>query len=64
MDMRGEVLVIGTPAEEEGGGKVKLIEHGVFDECDVCLIAHPSYYELLDPVMLAVSQFTITYHGM
>jgi amidohydrolase len=36
----GRVLVIGTPAEEGGGGKVKLIKSGVFRDVDAALMVH------------------------
>jgi amidohydrolase len=36
----GRIQVIGTPAEEGGGGKVKLIEAGVFREVDAALMIH------------------------
>lgn len=38
----GQVLVIGTPAEEGGGGKIKLLEAGVFADVDVVLSCHPA----------------------
>lgn len=37
----GKVLVVGTPAEENFGGKVSMAEAGVFDEVDVALMVHP-----------------------
>ncbi|MBI3825957.1 MAG: M20 family metallopeptidase [Candidatus Rokubacteria bacterium] len=37
---QGRVLVIGTPAEEGGGGKVKLIKGGVFREVDAAMMVH------------------------
>jgi amidohydrolase len=36
----GRIQVIGTPAEEGGGGKVKLIEGGVFEGVDVAMMIH------------------------
>jgi amidohydrolase len=36
----GRIQVIGTPAEEGGGGKVKLIERGVFRDVDAALMIH------------------------
>ncbi|MFJ4210888.1 M20 family metallopeptidase [Paenarthrobacter sp. NPDC089675] len=33
--------VIGTPAEEDGGGKVLLLEGGIFDGVSLALMAHP-----------------------
>lgn len=43
--IKAEVLVYGTPAEEGGGGKVKMIEHNVFDEVDICMMSHPAPLE-------------------
>ncbi|XP_036171861.1 peptidase M20 domain-containing protein 2 isoform X4 [Myotis myotis] len=37
-----KVTVLGTPAEEEGGGKIDLIEAGAFKNLDVVFMAHPS----------------------
>jgi amidohydrolase len=37
---RGRVLVIGTPAEEGGGGKVRLIRGGVFHDVDAAMMVH------------------------
>src|SRR5262249_59466641 len=36
----GSIHVIGTPAEEGGGGKVKLIEGGVFRDVDAAMMIH------------------------
>lgn len=38
----GKVLVLGTPAEENFGGKVSMAEAGVFDHIDVAMMIHPS----------------------
>src|ERR671935_1718562 len=37
---RGSVQVIGTPAEEGGGGKVRLIKAGVFEDVDAAMMCH------------------------
>src|SRR5881397_2650140 len=37
---KGRILVIGTPAEEGGGGKVKLIQGGVFRDVDCAMMVH------------------------
>jgi len=37
---KGRVQVIGTPAEEGGGGKVKLIRGGVFKAVDAAMMIH------------------------
>lgn len=33
--------LLGTPAEEGGGGKIKLIEAGAYEGVDACLMVHP-----------------------
>ena len=38
----GRVLVLGTPAEEGGGGKVLMVKAGVFKEVDASLMVHPT----------------------
>ncbi|KAK3345884.1 hypothetical protein B0T25DRAFT_483443 [Lasiosphaeria hispida] len=37
----GIVKLLGTPAEEGGGGKLKLIEQGAYHSVNACLMAHP-----------------------
>ena len=37
----GRIYVIGTPAEETEGAKVRMAEEGVFDDVDVVMMAHP-----------------------
>ncbi|KAH6392054.1 hypothetical protein HBI60_158250 [Parastagonospora nodorum] len=43
-NLPGKVILFGTPAEESLGGKVDMLEAGVFEdyEIDVSLIAHPT----------------------
>lgn len=40
-DLAGEVVVVGTPAEEGGGGKDIMVRRGVFHGIDVAMIVHP-----------------------
>jgi len=37
---RGRVVVVGTPAEEGGGGKIRLIDGGVFKGVDAAMMVH------------------------
>lgn len=34
----GQVVLLGTPAEEGGGGKAKLLEAGAYEGMDACLM--------------------------
>lgn len=38
----GTISIIGTPGEEADGGKIVLLEAGVFDNVDFALMMHPS----------------------
>ncbi|HEY0208360.1 M20 family metallopeptidase [Acerihabitans sp.] len=40
-ELSGRLLVIGTPAEEEGGGKIILADLGIFDDVDAVMMVHP-----------------------
>jgi amidohydrolase len=37
----GRIVVVGTPAEEGGAGKVRLMEAGVFRDVDAAMMIHP-----------------------
>jgi len=39
--LTGRLEVIGTPAEEEGGGKIILSDKGIFDNADAVMMFHP-----------------------
>lgn len=41
-ELPGRICIIGTPAEEGGAGKVKLLDNGAFDDVDYALMMHPS----------------------
>ncbi|MCI5725187.1 M20 family metallopeptidase [Fusobacterium sp.] len=41
-DIPGEILVIGTPAEETNGAKVDMAQKGVFNNIDIAMAVHPS----------------------
>lgn len=57
------VRVIGTPAEELGGGKAILLERGAFDDVHAAMMIHPWNIERLRPRILAVAQFDVAYTG-
>lgn len=57
------VTVLGTPAEEGGGGKVWMLERGAFDDLDVAMMVHPAATEAAAMPGLAISQFDVTYQG-
>ena len=57
------VRVLGTPAEEGGGGKITMLEHGVFDDVHAAMMVHPWPVDRLEGTCLAVSHFDVTFTG-
>ncbi|MDQ3166951.1 MAG: amidohydrolase, partial [Actinomycetota bacterium] len=57
------VTVLGTPAEEAGGGKVDLIRAGAFDGVDVAMMMHPAPYDEPGSVGLAIEEWSVVVHG-
>ncbi|MCD6289654.1 MAG: M20 family metallopeptidase [Anaerolineae bacterium] len=41
-ELPGTVVLLGTPAEEKGGGKALLVDRGAFQDIDVAMMIHPS----------------------
>jgi amidohydrolase len=59
----GRILVIGTPAEEGGGGKIKLIQSGVFSDVDCAMMIHGFDRTLLHQDLLGIVRATFEYTG-
>ncbi len=59
----GRVLILGTPAEEGGGGKVFLAERGALEGVDAALMVHPAGVDLTAMSAIAIQRLTVTYEG-
>ncbi len=59
----GELLVIGCPAEEGGGGKVLLLQAGVFEGVDAALMFHPGSRTMTIRGALAAARVTMRFFG-
>jgi amidohydrolase len=59
----GRVRILGTPAEEGGGGKILLAREGAFDEVDAAMMIHPAGDDLTRMHVIAVQELTATYSG-
>ncbi|WP_051939141.1 M20 family metallopeptidase [Phaeacidiphilus oryzae] len=57
------VRLIGTPAEEDGGGKAYLIEAGVFDGVGAAMMAHADAEDQVHGQSLAIGSWNISYTG-
>ena len=58
-----KIVLLGTPAEEGGGGKILMINNGCFKDLDMCMIVHPATEDGLKRVCLAIERFKVTYNG-
>jgi amidohydrolase len=57
------LTVLGTPAEEAGGGKVDLIEAEAFAGVDAAMMIHPTPFDDYAPRGLAIEEWRVTYRG-
>eukprot|EP01050_Picozoa_sp_SAG11_P004303 SAG11_NODE_272_length_11319_cov_9.730481_1_plen_483_part_00 len=60
----GTVVLIGTPAEEGGAGKVELIKRGGFADVDVAMMVHPGPGYTLYSGGNAMESVVLTYKGV
>jgi amidohydrolase len=57
------VTVLGTPAEEGGGGKILMLERGAFAGAHAAMMVHPWPEDRLVPQCLAVDHIEVSYTG-
>ncbi|MDX1658843.1 MAG: M20 family metallopeptidase [Nitriliruptorales bacterium] len=62
-DLGLTVRVLGTPAEEGGGGKIIMLEQGAFDGLHLAMMVHPAARERPAMGCLAVQHFEVRYTG-
>jgi amidohydrolase len=62
-DLGGRVVILGTPAEEGGGGKVLMMERGALDGVDAAMMIHPAGADLRAMNAIAIQQVLVEYHG-
>ncbi|SPM38431.1 Metal-dependent amidase/aminoacylase/carboxypeptidase [Mycobacterium numidiamassiliense] len=57
------VALVGTPAEEAGGGKELLLRAGVFDDIAAAVMVHPGPTDIAAARSLALSEAVVQYRG-
>jgi amidohydrolase len=62
-ELSGTIQVIGTPAEEGGGGKAIMVDAGVFDDVAAAMMIHPSGRNLLGRKALTAYGVTVEFFG-
>jgi amidohydrolase len=63
-ELAGTVQVIGTPAEEGGGGKAIMVDAGLFEKVDAAMMIHPSSRNLLGRLALTAIPIGVEFFGM
>jgi amidohydrolase len=61
--IHGTVELLGTPAEEAGGGKIRLLEAGAFEGVDAAMMFHPFDRDVLAHPALTSQRLVVTFHG-
>ncbi len=59
----GRVKMLGTPAEERGGGKELMARAGAFQGIDAALMIHPAGVNLATMPSICVAEVEVVYHG-
>ncbi len=62
-DLGLTVALLGTPAEEAGGGKELLLRAGVFDDIVAAVMVHPGPTDIAAVRSLALSEAIVNYRG-
>jgi amidohydrolase len=63
-DLPGEIVFLGTPAEERGSGKQIMIDDGLFDGIDAALLYHPCDRNHVESHPLASEDVDIVFTGL
>jgi amidohydrolase len=62
-EIAGEIVFLGTPAEERGSGKAIMIEDGLFAGIDAALMFHPCDRNHVESHPLASEDVDVVFHG-
>lgn len=63
MELPGEIIVVGSPAEETSGAKVTLVEEGIFKDVDAAIMFHPGSQNVPMISSLALDALEFTFYG-
>lgn len=59
----GSIDIIGTPDEESTGGKITMVEQGLFNDYDFVIMIHMHSKNKVNSKFLALTAFNFKFHG-
>ncbi|GIY15293.1 peptidase M20 domain-containing protein 2 [Caerostris extrusa] len=59
----GKLVALGTPAEEKGGGKIKMLELGAFRDVNIAMMVHPTPYNHISGTTLCNAKYIVEFRG-
>ena len=62
-ELPGKLIFLGTPAEEGGGGKILMVDAGLFEDVDAAIMFHPAGHTMVGRGSLAITEVKIEFHG-
>jgi amidohydrolase len=62
-EVGGRVRIMGTPAEEGGGGKIEMARKGAFEGLTAAMMVHPADADLVRMNCIAVQELYVDYEG-
>lgn len=62
-ELPAESIFLGTPAEEGGGGKIMMLDAGMFAGIDYAMMIHPCDSTMVEDWSLAGQNLTFRFHG-
>ena len=62
-DLKIRVKILGTPAEEGGGGKIVLLDQGEFEDASCSMMIHPAPYNVANPTLTTIQQYKVEFFG-
>ena len=62
-DLGIRVKLLGTPAEEGGGGKIILLNNGAFEDAKCSMMIHPGSENVVNPTFTTIQQYTVEFFG-
>jgi len=62
-DLAGRVMVMGTPGEEGGGGKILMLEAGAYDDVDIAMYVHAQTRNAVMHDNMALARLDVAFQG-